>query len=66
MDKQKYDLSFRCYFPGVNNVTNHQQTMQLKDIPKWIGAYYFTHPNVQSITVKVWFHDQDEQWTGIE
>lgn len=51
--KTRYELSFRCYFaPG--DYTQHYQTMPLKDIEKWVKAYRFTHPNVQSITVKIW------------
>jgi len=60
MNKQTYDLSFRCFFPGTDNICNHRQIMPLKDIPKWIEAYRFTHPNVLSITVKIWFNDEVE------
>ncbi len=49
-----YNVSFRCSFPGADNKTQHYMTMPLKDIAKWIKAYRFTHPNLQSITVKVW------------
>lgn len=53
--KRTYDISFRCYFPEQGNYTTHRQAMPLKDIPKWIEAYTFTHPNVESISVKIWF-----------
>lgn len=56
MNKPKaYDMNFRCYFPGTGNHTNHRQIMPLEDVKKWVEAYQFTHPNVESITVKVWF-----------
>lgn len=60
MSKQVYDLSFRCYFPGQGNYCTHHHPMPLTDIKKWIEAYQFTHPDVQSITVKIWFHDEVE------
>lgn len=59
MSKQTYDLSFRAYFPGTGNTCTHRQTMPLRDIPKWIESYRFTHPDVESITVKLWFHDEE-------
>lgn len=51
---KEYQMSIRCYFAGVDNKTQHYQIMPLKDIPKWVEAYSFTHPTLQSITVKVW------------
>ena len=51
-----YQISFRCYYPD-GEPTNHRQELKLKDIPKWIEAYIFTHPNCESITVKVWFNE---------
>lgn len=57
--KKQYDLSFRCFY-GPENSTTHRQTMPLKDIPKWLEAYIFTHPNVESITVKVWPNDEEQ------
>lgn len=50
---KEYQMSIRCYFAGVDNKTQHYQTMPLKDIPKWVEAYRFTHPNVESFTVKI-------------
>ena len=51
-----YQMSFRCYFGGsADNLTKHRQELPLKDIPKWIEAYQFTHPTCRSISVKVWF-----------
>lgn len=59
--KPLYNVSFRCFFPERGNFTNHHQTMALRDIEKWIEAYKFTHPNMMSITVKVWMKDGEEQ-----
>ena len=52
--KREYSVSFFCYFPNTGDITKHYQTMPLRDIPKWIEAYQFTHPTVESITAKVW------------
>lgn len=54
-EPKQYDVNFRCYFPGAGNHTNHHCTMPLKEVERWVESYYFTHPNVESITVKVWF-----------
>lgn len=56
MAKKEFELSFRCYYAN-GNTTEHRQTMKLSDISKWIEAYRFTHPEVRSITVKVWFEN---------
>lgn len=55
------DVSFRCYYGSPDESTTHYRTMPLADIPKWIEAYRFTHPDVQSITCKVWFKGKDGQ-----
>lgn len=60
MKKVSHDISIRCHFGGsVDNFTMHRVRMPLKDIPKWLEAYQFTHPNVQSITVKYWPNDKE-------
>lgn len=59
--KPSYAMSIRCYFPGVNNRTQHYPVMPLADIPRWVEAYQFTHPNAESITVKIWLKDEDKQ-----
>ena len=51
-EKLEYSVSFHCYYE--NNVMRHSQTMKLSDIPTWINAYQFTHPDVKSISAKVW------------
>ena len=50
-----FDVSFRCYYPNGASCDKHQSLL-LADIPKWIDAYKFTHPDCVSITVKVWFN----------
>lgn len=62
MKKEIYHFSIRAYFGSdpENNVTHHQE-MPLKDIPKWIECYRFTHPNVTAITVKCWFDKREEK-----
>lgn len=58
--KPTYNISIRCFFTGRGNYTTHRQDMQLKDLPKWLETYIFTHPNVESITVKLWTKDGKE------
>lgn len=58
MKKSTFDLSIRCYYPK-GEPTTHYQTMKLSDIPKWVEAYKFTHPNCTAITIKVWFDNQE-------
>lgn len=58
MAKNTYNVSFRCFFSDEmgRHYTNHYQNdFPLDDIPKWLDAYHFTHPNVESVSVKVWF-----------
>lgn len=57
MDNMIFDMCFRCYYPNGNK-TDHRQALKLSEIQKWIDCYKFTHPMVESITVKVWFGDQ--------
>lgn len=51
-----YDVSLRCYFDRAR-YTLHRQDMPLKDIQRWINAYQFTHPECQSIVVKLWLKE---------
>ena len=60
--KKEYRMSIRCYFPGNrDNRTQHFPVMPLKDIAKWVEAYEFTHPTAESITVKIWLHDEEKK-----
>lgn len=59
MGKKKYHVRFRCHFgKDAKNYVDHNMTMEVKDIGKWIEAYTFTHPDVKSITAKVWPQDE--------
>lgn len=51
-------VSFRCYFPNGNCI-DHYQELYLMDVPLWIQAYKFTHSGCSSISVKIWFPDQE-------
>lgn len=55
MKAQSFSVSFICHYN--DNQTKHRQEMLLKDIPKWIDAYKFTHPDCKSISLKIWFDD---------
>ena len=46
-----YMVSFFCYYDG--NCTRHYRTLRMSDIPKWIAAYEYTHPNVKAITAMI-------------
>lgn len=60
MGKRMYHIRFRCYFgKNAGNYTDHNMVMELKEIGRWIEAYTFTHPNVHSITAKVWPQDEE-------
>lgn len=50
--KVKYNTRFRCYYE--TNYTEHHPELELCEIPKWIEAYQFTHPQVKHINVSVW------------
>lgn len=59
MLKNLFDLSFRCYYENGNK-TEHRQKLRLSDIPKWVEAYRFTHPECVSVTVKIWLTDIED------
>lgn len=54
MLERLFSISFNCYYPDGGK-SSHNQTIRLQDIPRWIDAYKFTHPNCDAISVKVWF-----------
>ena len=59
MAKSKlYGVSFFCDYDRENR-TRHYQVMPLKDIPKWLEAYKFTHPEVRAISVKIWMDSRE-------
>lgn len=51
------NVSIRCYYTD-GTYTKHYQELELKDLRKWIEAYRFTHPNVRSISIRVWFEGE--------
>lgn len=59
MEKKLYHIRFRCYFGGRDNCTNHDMILPLAEIGKWMDAYMYTHPQVQSITAKIWPQDKE-------
>lgn len=61
MTAKKYKCSIRCYFKHSTNYTHHLQRLSLWDIGKWIEAYRFTHPSIESISVKVYFDEEGER-----
>lgn len=56
---KEYDISFHCNYRN-GDATRHGQVMKLKDIPKWIEAYKFTHPACTSISIKIWFKEENQ------
>lgn len=60
MENQEFRFSFRCYYPNGGTCDKYQ-TLKLSDIPRWIDAYKFTHPDCISISVKLWFNDLEQE-----
>lgn len=58
MKSKIFSVSFICHYN--DNQTKHRQEMPLKDVPKWIEAYKFTHPDCKSISLKIWFSDIED------
>ena len=55
---EKYNVSFRCFFDNDGDphfTTHYIPQFNIREIPKWISAYRFTHPNCTALTCKVWF-----------
>lgn len=55
----EYRINFRCYY-AEGRYYNHWRYMPLEDIPRWIEAYRFTHPEVHDISALVWFCRSEE------
>lgn len=58
MIAKKYKCSIRCYYKHCDRYTHHLQRLNLWEIGKWIEAYRFTHPEVESICVKVYMDEE--------
>lgn len=58
MKSSIFNISFRCHYPS-GEYTTHRQDLKIADIPKWIEAYKFTHPECVSISFKLWFADME-------
>lgn len=54
-----YNISFRCFYENGNK-TQHRQALTIDQIPRWIEAYKFTHPDCTSISVCVYFENTAE------
>ena len=56
------EISIRCYYPGKpDNYTQHYPEIKLSELPKWIKAYQYTHPTMQSMSIKMWFKEDEEK-----
>lgn len=58
MKDHTYVILFRCFYAN-NSSTSHIHELPLYAIPRWIESYKFTYPSCISISVKVWFHEED-------
>ena len=54
----EYRINFRCYY-AADRYYNHWREMPLEDIPRWIEAYRFTHPEVLDISALIYFYAPD-------
>lgn len=58
LKKDAFRITFHCFYPEDPVPTKKTQDLKLNEIPKWIEAYKFTHPNCESISIKIWFHNE--------
>ena len=61
-EQTTYNFSFRCYFPSDEDpcYTTHYQRLPLSDVPRWLEAYRFTHPDCVAISCKVWWNSNEK------
>ena len=52
-------ITFHCFYDNPDSTTRHVQELEVKDIPKWIRYYKYTHPACTAVSVKIWFHDSE-------
>lgn len=64
MKPKEYNVSFRCFFPSEDGpkFNSHYQRLSLRDLPRWVEAYQFTHPTCLSVSCKIWFTEQQEDY----
>ena len=61
----KVVIGFRCYFPGgKDNYTDHRAQIPVAEIPKWMEAYRYTHPNCKGISARVFFDREEVEQNG--
>ena len=60
IETAEFSVSFFCYYE--TNLIKHFQKIKLSDIPRWVNSYQFTHPDVKSISVKIWLNKTDFKW----
>lgn len=53
MATETHGISIRTFFPNGNKC-DHRQDMKLSEIKKWVEAYFYTHPDCEAITIKIW------------
>lgn len=67
--EQTYMMSFRCHYllpDGTKNYTQHRAALPVSDIPRWMDAYKFTHPDCISISLKVWWNLPEDSQKMLE
>ena len=57
--RQTFAISFHCFFPDAPLPVKKVQELTIGEIPKWIEAYKFTHPNCAAVSFKVWFDEEN-------
>ncbi len=53
-------ICFRCHYEA-GHYTEHRADIPLKDIKKWVEAYHFTHPEVKSMSIRIWFEKPESE-----
>lgn len=51
--RKEYSLSIRCFFINSERYTQHYTVMPLRDLEKWVEAYQYTHPTLESVMVRI-------------
>lgn len=59
---KEYSLSIRCFFIGSTRYTQHYAVMPLRDLEKWVEAYQYTHPTLESVMVRI----RPTTWRGAD